>query len=74
MNEIVTLYKFVNIINPTHVQKKLKSRLRELKTVSSAEKNEVVEKAENVIEPETPAENGLVEGQSEENTPTKVEE
>ena len=31
MNEIVTLYKFVNIINPTHVQKKLKSRLRELK-------------------------------------------
>ena len=47
---------------------------RELKTVSSAEKNEAVEKAENVIEPETPAENGLVEGQSEENTPTKVEE
>mgnify|MGYP001284408489 CR=1 FL=1 len=31
MNEIVTLYKFVNIINPNHVQKKLKSRLRELK-------------------------------------------
>ena len=47
---------------------------RELKTVSSAEKNEAVEKAENVIEPETPAENGLVEGQSEENTPIKVEE
>ena len=47
---------------------------RELKTVSSAEKNEAVEKAENVIEPETPAENGLVEGQYEENTPTKVEE
>ena len=47
---------------------------RELKTVSSAEKNEAVEKAENVIEPETPAEDGLVEGQSEENTPTKVEE
>ena len=47
---------------------------RELKTVSSAEKNEAVEKAENVIEPETPAENVLVEGQSEENTPTKVEE
>ena len=47
---------------------------RELKTVSSAEKNEAVEKAENVIEPETPAENGLLEGRSEENTPTKVEE
>ena len=47
---------------------------RELKTVSSAEKNEAVEKADNVIEPETPAENGLVEGQSEENTPTKVGE
>ena len=47
---------------------------RELKTVSSAEKNEAVEKADNVIEPETPAESGLVEGQSEENTPTKVEE
>jgi len=47
---------------------------RELKTVSSAEKKEAVEKADNVIELETPAENGLVEGQSEENTPTKVEE
>ena len=31
MNEIVTLYKFVNIINPTHVQKKLKSRLKKLR-------------------------------------------
>ena len=47
---------------------------RELKTVSSVEKNEAVEKAENVTKPETPAENSLVEGQSDENTPTKVDE
>ena len=30
MNEIVALYKFVNVANPTDVQKRLKSRLKYL--------------------------------------------
>ena len=58
----------------TERKERAEKEARELKTVSSAEKNGAVEKAENVIEPETSAENNLVEGQSEENTPTKVEE